>query len=78
MARKLLFTELDELFASGKDFEISDARYKEITGNDLPKSPYLKSRSALAKKAKENGYSITVKEEPVIIKKVVFKKGFVI
>lgn len=76
MARKLLFTELDELFASGKDFEISDARYKEITGRDLPKgSSYLRNRSALANKARKNGYSITVKEEPVIVKKVFFKKG---
>ena len=76
MAKKLLFTELDKYFGSGKDFEISNAQYKEITSRDLPKSKsYLVNSSPLAKKANENGYTIIVKEEPIILRKVVLKKG---
>ena len=76
MAKKLLFTELDKFFGSGKDFEISNAQYKIITNRDIPKSTsYLVNSSPLAKKANEYAYSITVKEEPIIFRKVLLKKG---
>lgn len=76
MAKKLSFKELDAYFESGKDFEIINAQYKEITSRDLPKrKSYLVNSSPLTKKANEYGYSITVKEEPIIFRKVLLKKG---
>ena len=75
MAKKLLFTELDAYFESGKDFEISNAQYKIITNRDIPKdASYLRNKSPLARKAAENGYSVTVKEEPIIIRKVLLRR----
>ena len=73
---KLDLSGLDNLFANGKDFELTDAQYEEKIGKSLPKDKsYLKNGSALARKAKENGFSIElVIDEPVIRRTVIFKK----
>ncbi|MBQ3491563.1 MAG: hypothetical protein IJA74_03320 [Oscillospiraceae bacterium] len=49
---------------------------EERTGVALPKGKsYLMNGSALSRKAAEHGYKITdIREEPVIVKTVFFKK----
>lgn len=76
MAKKPKLDALDDLFAAGKDFQISDRLYEEKTGAALPKTKtYLLNRSALAQKAKDMGYEILcIEEKPVIERIVQFKK----
>lgn len=76
MGKKPKLNTLDELFAQGKDFSLSDALYKEKTGADLPKSKsYIKNSSALANYAMEKGYAIVAIEETAIIdRRIIFKK----
>ena len=68
--------KLDDLFAEGRDFQLSGENYEEKTGVALPKGKsYIINRSALSRKANEHGYDITdVSEEPVIVRTVYFKK----
>lgn len=64
---------LDDLFASGKTFELTESQYEMKTGAPFPKDPiYLRNRSAIAKRARQNGYEIEVTE--VIEKKVICRK----
>lgn len=67
---------LNEFFEKGEDFQLTDKLYEEKTGAPLPKTKtYIKSGSALSRKAAEHGYSIVdVHEEPIIVKTVYFKK----
>ena len=52
MGKKPQLDNLDFLFESGIDFEISEKLYEEKAGVALPKDTnYLKNRSALAKKS---------------------------
>lgn len=75
MGQKLDFSELSDLFGSGKDFELTAAEYEEKVGRALPKrNSYIKNRSAIAAEAKSNGYKVEVAEEPVILRKLIFKK----
>ena len=70
MAKQPRLETLDSLFDSGKDFELTETQYEKKTGATLPKGTYyLKNNSALAKKAKEKGYSIEVVEKRVILKR---------
>lgn len=75
MGKKPQLDNLDFLFESGKDFEITGKLYEEKAGTALPQDiNYLKRRSALAKKAKEKGFIIDkVDETPIIEKTVYFK-----
>ena len=68
--------KLDDLFAKGQDFQLSGKKYEEKTGAALPKGrSYIKYGSALSRKANEHGYEIVdVREEPVIVRTVFFKK----
>ena len=68
--------KLDDLFAKGQDFQLSNKTYEERTGIALPKEKsYIMNRSALMRKANEHGYEITdVHEEPIIVRTVFFKK----
>lgn len=68
--------KLDDLFAKGTDFQLTGKLYEERTGVALPKGKsYLMNDSALSRKAAEHGYKITdIREEPVIVKTVFFKK----
>ncbi len=70
MGKKPDLIQLENLFESGKDFELTDAQYEKKTGAPLPKDKnYILKRSALAKKAKEYNYSLEVIEKEVIFKK---------
>lgn len=68
--------KLNEFFEKGEDFQLTDKLYEEKTGVPLPKTKtYIKSGSALSRKAAEHGYFIVdVHEEPIIVKTVYFKK----
>lgn len=77
MAKKMELNELDDLFAQGEDFTLTDSEYEKRIGKPLPKSKSgIKGANApLARKAKEKGYIIdSVIEQPVIVRIVVFKK----
>ena len=64
---------LETLFKRGKDFSLTDAQYKDKTGTCLPKDKsYLRNKSALSKRAHENGYTIEVVE--IVERKVLFHK----
>lgn len=67
---------LDDFFANGQDFQLSDKTYEERTGVALPKArSYIINGSALARRAAEHGFVISdVRETPVIVKTVYFKK----
>lgn len=62
--------KVEALLKKGEAFTLTDAQYERKTGCMLPKDKnYLKNRSALAKKAKENGYKIEVLEKTVLFTK---------
>ena len=61
---------LNDVFEKGKDFSLTDAQYEKKVGISLPKgSDYLLNRSALARKCKEKGYTISVQEKTVYFRK---------
>ena len=68
--------KLNEFFEKGEDFQLTNQLYRERTGASLPKTKtYIKNGSALSRKAAEHGYSIVdVREDPIIVKTVYFKK----
>lgn len=76
MAKALDLSPLDDLFAKGEDFELTDVQYEEKIKKSLPKDAgYIKRKSPLAQKAKEKGFIIaSVIEKPVITRTVIFKK----
>lgn len=76
MARSLDLSPLDDLFAKGEDFDLTDAQYEGKIGKPLPKDKdYIKRRSPLARKAKENGFVIaSVVDKPVIARTVSLKR----
>lgn len=70
MAKHPKLENLDVLFDSGKDFELTDEQYEKETGAPLPKKTYyLITGSALAKKAKDKGYQLDLIEKRVILTK---------
>lgn len=75
MGMKPKLEALDYLFENGCDFQITGSIYEEKTGIALPqRKSYLKNGSALAKRAKEKGFSIVkIEEKPIIEKTVYFK-----
>ena len=71
MSKKPKLENLENLFNSGLCFELTDTQYEKKTGVPLPKQPYyLVKKSALAKKAKENGYQLKLIEKRVIFTKI--------
>ena len=57
---------LDYLFDNNTSFELTDSLYKKKTGLPLPQnSSYLLKKSALAKKCKEKGFSLKLKEKTI-------------
>ena len=77
MARTLDLSPLNDLFAKGEDFELTDVQYEEKVKKSLPKNAdYIKRKSPLAQKARENGFIIaSVIDKPVIMRTVVFKRA---
>ena len=70
MSKKPQLEKLDSLFAKGNNFSLTDAQYEKKTGTQLPKDKYyLLNKSALAKKAEKEGYTIELIEKKVILKK---------
>ena len=61
---------LESTFDKGQDFSLTDAQYEKKVGIPLPKGiDYLLNRSALARKCREKGYTITVQEKTVFFRK---------
>ncbi len=70
MAKHPNLDELNDLFDKGKDFRLTDKQYETKTGTMLPKDKYyLVNKSALARKAKEQGYVLNVMEKTVVFTK---------
>ena len=70
MSKKPNLNGLEAYFTKGKNFSLTDAEYEKITGAMLPKNiSYLRNNSALAKKARLEGYKVEVIEKTVILKK---------
>ena len=70
MVKRAKLENLNQYFKKGEDFELTDAQYEKKTGAPLPKDKYyLRSKSALAKKAMELGFEIEVIEKKVIFRK---------
>lgn len=76
MARALDLSPLDDLFAKGEDFELTDVQYEEKIKKSLPQNAnYIKRNSPLAQRAREKGFIIaSVIDKPVIMRTVIFKK----
>lgn len=61
---------LNPFFEKGEDFSLTDEKYEKLTGKDLPKNKYyLTKNSALAKRAKKYGYTVSVVPKVVIFSK---------
>lgn len=61
MAVQPKFDKIIELFQKGRNFELTAEQYKSKTGAEFPKGKsYAEKRSAVAKRATEYGYEITV------------------
>ena len=70
MSNKPKLKNLNDLFAKGENFTLTDAQYERKTGAPLPKEKsYIINRAALSKLAKENGYTIQVIEKAVVLTK---------
>lgn len=71
MARPKL-QKIAEKMMRGENFELTRTRYIEWTGCDIPqRRNYTENKSAVAKIAKENGYTVTVVPERLIFKKII-------
>ena len=59
-------------FDRNKDFELTSSEYEDIAGTSLPKDEwYLKKKSAIAKAAREKGYTLEIVEVKLLFKKVI-------
>ncbi len=77
MAKKMDCKEIAELFATQKEFSLTDAQYTEKFGKPLPKdNSYIRSeRCPLSRAAKMHGYTVDVIDPVVIPRTIVFKKN---
>lgn len=61
---------IEKQLETGVDFSLTDNQYLKSTGLNIPKSEfYLKSKSAINKKAEQYGYKIQLVEKTLIFKK---------
>lgn len=70
---KLDLTALIPLLSEGVSFELTEKQYEEKIKKPLPKTYYLKTRSPIAKVAKNYGYIIQVEER--VHRVLVFSKA---
>ena len=62
--------KIEKQMKAGETFSLTNSQYKKSTGLDIPKdTSYLIKRSAVAKKARENGYRIVVHERQISFEK---------
>lgn len=62
--------EIEKQLQTGVDFSLTDNQYLKSTGLSIPKDDvYLKSKSAISKKAEQYGYKIQLIEKTLIFKK---------
>ena len=61
---------IEKQLKTGVDFSLTDNQYLKSTGLNIPKSEfYLKSKSAINKKAEQYGYKMQLVEKTLIFKK---------
>ena len=66
--------EIERLLNTKTELTLTDAQYKKKTGRSIPKDKsYVVNKSALARLCKKLGFTITVQERAVIMKKVAAK-----
>ena len=64
-------TQIEERMKKGKDFTLTRSDYLRLTGTDIPqKASYTQKSSAVAKRAKQYGYQITVVPERLVFTKI--------
>ncbi|MGO4972683.1 hypothetical protein ACTQ56_12030 [[Clostridium] aminophilum] len=62
--------EVDKLLERGKNFELTRENYLKMTGADIPQDKnYTKKRSAVAKHARNYGFTIEVIPEKLVFHK---------
>ena len=64
-------TKVRKMLESGEEFSLTEKQYLKKTGTTIPKDGYyLTHRSAVARVAQANGYSIEVQERTILFRKV--------
>ena len=59
------------LLKKGEEFTINSLEYKRLTGAEIPKNKYYtENNSAVARKAMDYGYKITVIPEQLVFSKI--------
>lgn len=62
--------EIERRLSYGENFSLTDAQYKKRTGLSLPKrKSYAEKESAVAKKAREKGFSVKIQEKRIFFVK---------
>ena len=62
--------KIEKMLEKGKDFELSNEQYKTKTGADFPKNKYYAEKnSAVARRAKEYGYSLEIIPQRILFKR---------
>lgn len=70
MAKKPILDGIISEMKKGKDFTLTRSQYLSLTGTDIPQDKsYTEKRSAVAKRAAENGYYIQVVPEVLQFRK---------
>ena len=63
--------QIEKRMQNGKNFTLTRADYIKLTGVDIPQDKYYtERRSAVARRARDNGYVIEVIPEKLVFKKV--------
>ena len=69
--RKPDLSKIEAKMKNGKSFSITRKQYLKMTGSDIPQDQnYTKKRSAVAKRAYENGFVIDVQPEVLFFTKI--------
>ncbi|MBR2304496.1 MAG: hypothetical protein IJ871_05105 [Ruminococcus sp.] len=64
-------TKVRKMLEAGEEFSLTEKQYLKKTGTNIPKDGYyLTHKSAVARAAQENGYSIEVQERTILFRKV--------
>ena len=69
------FDKLRKQFESGKEFSITEKEYLKKTGSTMPVGKYyIEKNSAVARKAKEYGLTVTLTEKHITFKPIQSKE----
>lgn len=75
MGNRMDLSELNDLFETEVDFELTDVQYEERVKKPLPQTASCKKRgSPLRRKSEEVGYEFQIEERAIMQRVIVFKK----